>query len=336
MEKVLTSRQIVAMASDLVANKARGNFSQGDNSEALRQALIAANGGSDIVDYRNLRRNKSEIYDIIEEIVPVITREGLSGDEFYMNLVEERSLATGDKNEFVVDDNSTFIVSKIADGINYARRQRIGEKTSVAIDTHIYAITIYEEFSLFMSGKRDWNTFVNKVAEAFKQMLYNKIYATFAAIDNTTQGMNSTYATGGTYDETALLTLIEHVEAATGKNAIIVGTRTALRKCNSAVLSQNAQDAYYNTGFYGKLAGVPMVAIKNKHVAGTDNFVFPDNKVYVLASDDKPIKVVYEGNGIITETDGASSADGTMSYTYKEKIGVGLLINGKLGVYTMS
>lgn len=327
---------IIKLAVDATRGRVAGNYSKGETSEVLRQALIEANGGSTKIDYKAIRRNGAAIFEIIEEVIPVILQEGLVGDEFYMNLVEERRLAEGDQNEFTVEDNSAFVVSEIANGVFTPRRQRIGEKTAVTVKTTAHAVRVYEEMNRVLSGRIDWNTFVEKVAEAFRQQLFNDIYTTFAGITAETAGLNSTYVTAGTYSEEELLKLVDHVEAATGKSAMIVGTKPALRKCTTAVVSDSAKDDYYNAGFYGKLAGVPMVAIKNRHAAGTDNFIFPDDKLFVLASDDKPIKVVYEGDGLIIDTDPTSRPDLTQEYFYMEKYGVGLIINGKMGVFTLS
>lgn len=327
---------IVKLAIDATRGCVAGNYSKGETSEVLRQALIEANGGSTKIDYKAIRRNGAAIFEIIEEVIPVILQEGLVGDEFYMNLVEERRLSEGDQNEFVVDGNSAFVVSEIANGVATPRRQRIGEKTTVAVKTTAHAIRVYEEMNRVLSGRIDWATFVEKVAEAFRQQVFNDIYAAFSGINAETVGLSDTYVKAGTYDEEALLALVAHVEAATGKSAMIVGTKPALRKCTTAVMSNSAKDDYYNAGFYGRLAGVPMVAIKNRHAIGTETFVFPDDKLFVLASDDKPIKVVYEGDGIMLDSDPTSRPDLTQEYFYMEKYGVGLVINGKIGIYTIA
>lgn len=331
-----TRQNIVELGIDLARGEVQGNFSNRQATQSLRDALIQANGGSDKIDYKSLRRNKTEIFEIIEEIIPVISVEGLRNDAFFMNLVEERNLAEGDMNEFVVEDNSEFIVSKIANGIASARRQRIGEKTSVTIKTDWYAVTIYDELSLFLAGRRDWNSFVNKVAKAFQKKILESVYATFSGINASTVGLNETYVKSGTYSEETLLAIVEHVEAATGKSATIVGTKAALRKVTSAVVADSAKEDYYSVGYYGRVAGVPMVAIKNAHRENTDTFIYPDNELYILASDDKPIKLIREGEGYIFDEDGSGNADKSIGYTYMEKFGVGLIINGKLGKYTVA
>lgn len=315
---------------------APAEFADKKPSEVLREALIAANGGSTKLDYKALRRNKVEIFEILEEVIPTLVQEGLKGDEFFMQLVDERTLSAGDMNEFWAEDNSTFIVSEMADGIATPRRQRIGEKAKVTINTTIHGVRIYEEMSRYLAGRIDWNDLVDKVAKAYTEQLRNDVYAVFSGISAATPGLSATYVKAGSYQEEDLLAIVDHVEAATGKKAVIVGTKPALRKCATAVQSEESKSDYYNAGFYGKLAGVPMVSIQNRHRVGTEEFIFPDNKLYVLASDDKPIKLVNEGEAYILDKDGTTNADMTMEYLYIEKYGVGLLVNGKLGVYTLS
>lgn len=327
---------IVKLAIDATRGCVAGNYSKGETSEVLRQALIEANGGSTKIDYKAIRRNGAAIFEIIEEIIPVILQEGLVGDEFYMNLVEERRLAEGDTNEFEIEADSAFVVSEIANGVATPRRQRIGEKTSTGVKTTAHAVRVYEEMNRLLAGRIDWNTFIEKVAEAFRQQLFNDIYTAFSGINAQTAGLSDTYVTGGTYDEEKLLALVAHVEAATGKTAMIVGTKPALRKCTTAVVADSAKEDYYNAGFYGRLAGVPMVAIKNRHAAGTENFIFGDDKLFVMASDDKPIKVVYEGDGLILDVDPTSRPDLTQEYFYMEKYGVALIVNGKMGIFTLA
>jgi hypothetical protein len=76
---------VIKLAIDATRNRVLGNYSKGDTSEALRQAFIEANNGSTEISVKSFRRHP-ELYDIIEEIVPVIIQEGLNGYEFFMNL----------------------------------------------------------------------------------------------------------------------------------------------------------------------------------------------------------------------------------------------------------
>lgn len=329
--------KIVQLALDITRNTVPSEYAAKNPVEVLRQSLIAANGGSSIVDRKQLRRNGVEIFEIIEELVPLIVREGLHGDEFYMQYVDERRLAEGDENKFVIEANTQFIVSKIAKGIATPRRQRIGEKTTISVDMTVHAIRMYDEFARFMAGRIDWADLVNRVAKAFQQQIYNDIYTAFSGITASTAGLNSTYVISGSYSEASLLTLVEHVEAATGQRAVIVGTKAALRKCTTAIVSDTAKEDYYNSGYYGKVASVPMVSIKNQHKVGTDTFIFSDDVIYVLAADEKFIKVCYQGDSFMKEsTDGTQNADMSIEYLYEETFGVALALTQKLGKYTIA
>ena len=329
---------IVRLALDVYHGTAvaPAEFAEKRPVEVLREALIELNGGSAKFDYKNFRRNKTEMFEIIEEIVPILVNEGLQGDEFFMNLVEERNLAAGDRNEFITEDNSLFVVAEMADGVAIPRRQRIGESTSVNVRTALHGVRIYEELNRFLAGRIDWNACIDKIAASYKAEKLDTIYAVFTGITAQTPGLNDTYVTGGTYDEETILKLVDHVEAATGKSATIYGTKAALRKCSTAVMSDSAKDDYYRMGFFGKLAGIPMVSVKNRHAVGTDAFIFPDDKLFIMASDDRPIKVVNEGEAYILEKEPANNSDLTMEYLYTEKYGVSLMVADKMGIYTIS
>lgn len=328
---------IVKLALDLTHKRVAGNYSAQESSDTLRQALIDANGGSTKFNLKAMRRNKAEIFEILEEIIPAMIQEGLKGDEFFMTLVDEKNVALGDSITFFADDNTNFVVSQIADGIAKPRRQRIGQKTEVTVAPTWHAIRIYEEWSRFMAGRIDWNELIEKVTAAFKNAIYSDVYAALSGVTATSKGFNNTYVKAGTYSEEELLALVDHVEAATGKKAYIIGTKPALRKCTSAVVSDEAKTAYYNGGYYGKLAGVDMIAVMNAHKPGTDEFIVPDDTLYIIASDDKPIKLVREGDAYINEiSDGATNADMTVEYTYMEKYGVGIIAAGRMGKYTIS
>lgn len=312
-------------------------YSLNEATEVLRQALIDANGGSaNMGDYKTYRRNKNQIFEVIEELIPVILEEGLKGDEFFANFVDERNLALGDTNEFFVEDNSTFIVTKIAHGIATPDRQRLGVGRKIAVPTTLHAVRAYEEFARFMSGRIDWPALCAKVAESFKKAIWNDIFTAFSGIDANTIGLGEDYIISGSFTAAALNTLIAHVEAATGKPATIIGTKAALAKCEGTEKSDGAKESMHSAGYYGSFDGTPMVMIRQQHKAGTNEFLFKDNEVYVVASDDKFLKLVHEGQTIVDDRDFTMNSDMTIEYRMFMAWGVALAISGKIGKYTIS
>lgn len=337
----MENREIVKLALDTMQNKVSGNFSAKDGSEAIRQAFIELNGSSDKLTMKSFR-DHPQLFQLVEEVMPIMIQEGLKGDEVMFNLVDYRNIAEGDQNRFWTEDNSDFIVAKIADGSTSIRRQRLNAGQSVTIDTEMRAIKVYEELSRLLAGRVDFNTLVDRLTRSFTRNMRNEILAAFEGVTADTTGLNATYVKTGSFDAATLRTLIDHVEAATGTQATIVGTKAGLSKVIDssdnaiALASDAAKEALYDLAYLGKFYGTPMVSMKQVHKPGTDTFAINDNKIYVMAGGDKPIKLVREGEGLMIATDAYSTADLTQAWLYGEKYGLGVIFNQRMGIYTLS
>lgn len=328
--------QVIKLATDMIQGKVSANFSDvSKNSEALRQALIEANGGKTTLDMKTFYRG-NELYEIIEEIIPTIVHEGLQGNEFFMNLVEYRNIALGDDIDFWTEDKTEFIVADASYGVSGIRRQRLGRMQKYNVDTTLKVVKVYEELKRLLAGRVDFNMFINKVSKAMNDKLLNNVYTAFDGVTTTTRGLNSTYVKSGTYSEDTLFDLVNHVEAATQAPALILGTKKALKKVSTATVSDEAKTDLYNLGFYGKFNGTNMVYVPQRHQIGSDAFLLNDNKLYVVAGSDKPIKVVNIGAGLLSVNDPLQAADHTQNYLYGQEFGVGLAFNEKMGFYTLS
>lgn len=289
---------IIKLASDMIRGQVAGNYSASQTSEALRHALIEANGGTSRVDVKNFHRGNA-LFDIVEEIIPTMIHEGLNGSEFFFNLVDYRNIALGDDIDFWTEDKAEFAVADAAYGTSGIRRQRLGIMEKYNVRTQLKVIKVYDELKRLMAGGIDFNTFITKATNAMTRELLNDTYAVFNAVSTSTRGLNTTYVKTGTYDEETLLDLVEHVEAATEATATIMGTKSALRKITTASVSDEAKTDLYNLGYYGKFNGTNMVYLPQRHKPGTDTFLLDSNKIYVFAGNDKPIKVVNVGCGIL-------------------------------------
>lgn len=339
------SNAIVSLATDLLRGKQTFSYNEqtydvAEAQEVLRQELLQASkkvsGQTVNATRKALRRHDTELFEIIEELVPIMIQEGFNGDEFWMNFVDERNIALGDKNEFIIPDNTTFIVTKIAEGLGTPDRQRLDHGRTINITTSKHGVRMYEAFARFIAGRIDWNALVEKVAKSFRQAIWNDIYTAFTGISASTVGLSETYVKAGTYDKAVLNTLIEHVEAATGESAVIIGTKTALAKCEGSEKADSAKESMHNAGFYGMFDGTPMVMLKQQHRAGTDEFILDDTTVYVVAGGDKFIKLVNEGDAYVEESDQTKYADQTLNYLMTMYWGVGIAIAGKIGKYTIT
>lgn len=322
-------KDIVKLAVDAYMDRVE-KYSKEQSQETLRKALIEANNGKTTLDYKDIRDGKCVgLFTLVEEILSRTVVEGLQGDEAFNALVDFRNVAEGDKNLFVVKDNNLFVVSEAADGTQGIRRQRLGGATETAIPTSLKVVKIYEELNRVLSGRVDFNDMINTVAESFRQKLLNDVYALWSGATADQLGGIAYFPTAGAYNEDDLLDLISHVEAAAGgKTATIVGTKKAIRNLKASIESDSAKEDLYNLGYYGKFYGTPVVVTPQRHKVGTTEFVMDDDVLTIIAGDDKPLKVVYEGNPIVLMGDPLQNADFTQEYLYGEKYGMGIVLAG--------
>lgn len=322
-------KEIVKLAIDAYKGCVE-KYSVGQSQEALRQALVEANGGSSKLDYKAIRDGKCNgLFALIEEILSKTVVEGLAGDEFFNALVDFRNVAEGDQNAFLVEESNLFVIDEVANGTQGIRRQRIGGSHEVAIPTTMKMVRIYEELNRVLAGRVDFNHFINVVAESFRQKMLNDIYTLWSGATADDLGGVAYFPAAGSYSEDELLELISHVEAAAGgKTATIVGTKKALRPLKDAIDGDVAKSDLYNLGYVGKFYGTPVVATPQRHKVGSTDFVFADDVLTIIAGDDKPIKFVYEGDPIVLMGDPMQNADFTQEYLYGEKYGLGIVLAG--------
>lgn len=328
----------------LAVDAYRGNvekYSVKQSQDTLRKALIEKNNGKTYLDYRDIRDGKCNgLFTLIEQILSVTVVEGLQGDEYFNNLVEFRNVAEGDSPVFTVTDNNLFVIAEAADGTQGVRRQRLSGVTETTIPTTLKVARIYEEMNRVLSGRVDFNEMINKVAESINQKLLNDIYTLWTSATANQLGGTTYFPTAGAYDEDTLLDLISHVEAAAGgKPATIIGTKKALRSIKESIMSDGAKDELHNMGYVGKFFGTPVVATPQRHKVGSTEFVMSDKVLTIVAGDDKPLKVVYEGDPIVMMGDPMNNADFTQEYLYGVKYGTGIVLAGSntgIGRYEMS
>ena len=293
-------------------------YSVGQSMDLLRQALIEANGGSTVLNYKNIRDGKcTGLFTLVEEVLSRTVVEGLQGDEFFNALVDFRNVAEGDQNLFVIEDSNLFHVAEAADGTQGIRRQRLGGVSETSIPTSLKVVKIYEELNRVLSGRVDFNHFINKVGESFRKRMLDDIYALWSGATATDLGGVTYFPTAGAYDEDEMLELIAHVEAASGgKTATIVGTKKAVRNLAPSVQGADSQRDIYNMGYYGTFYGSPVIATPQRHKIGSTDFVMSDNVLTIIAGDDKPIKCVREGNPLVIMGDPLTNGDLTQELTY--------------------
>lgn len=332
--------EIVRLAVDAY-HGTQTKYSIGESMDTLHQALVAANNGSTILNYKDIRDGKCVgLFTLIEEILSRTVVEGLQASDYFNSLVEYRNVALGDKNLFYVEDSNLFTVADAADGTQGIRRQRLGGMSETSIPTSFKVVKIYEELNRVLSGQVDFNRFIQKVSESFQKKILDDIYSLWISATADDFGGTTYFPAAGAYDEDTLLDLISHVEAAAnGRPATIIGTKKAIRNLAPAIQGNDSESDIYNLGYYGKFYGTPVVALPQRHKDNSTDFVFSDNLLTVIAGDDRPIKFVNEGQSTVLMGDPMQNMDLTQTYMYGEKYGLGIVLaggNAGIGRYEMT
>ena len=331
----MADKNLIKLAVDSYKGHVAGNYSVDDSMEVLRQALVEANGGSTKLDYRAIRDGKCNgLFAIVEEIINKTVIEGLPESCPLFDYVDYRNLAEGDTNIFEIRDNGLFVVSDIADGTQGLRRQRLTGGEEITVKTQLKGIKIYEELRRVLAGRVDFNELIDKVAESFQKKINNDIYA---AVKAAFDGLISPYKESGSFDESKLTAIIDHVEAATGKKAFILGSKQAVRKITGVkgADSSSAKEDLYAMGYFGKFYTTPIMVMQNGHKVGTTEFILK-NDLYIVAGDDKFIKGVTEGETLIINGDPLNNADLSQEYMVAMSYGLKAVLCEQMGIYKLS
>lgn len=326
---------IVKLASDMYFGRVDTNFAASDmqkNSEVLRQELIDINGGKSTVSYKDLRDNKA-IFQIIELILEATVLSGFKDNPFFEKFVDYKNIKLGDQNSFYIPDNSLFTVADTAEGIYGVRRQRINKGQNVTIPTQLKTVQVYEEANRLLSGRIDIVEFLDKLEKSFMNRRGQDIYNTFL---NGIGQLNAAFIANGVFVENTLLNICENVEAATGNAPMIVGTRTALRAVNTAIVSEKMRESHNELGYYGSFNGINMMRIPQIHAQGTFNFLITNRDLFVVTSDTNPVKFVTEGDAIVESSKSMfENADMTYDIFAGERNGVALVMDQVWGQYRL-
>jgi len=326
---------IIALAVDMAKGKVNTEFASASFDEqmaTLREALVVANGGSTKLDYKSMRGN-TELFAIIETILELTDVQGFEENDFFNQFVDYRNLALGDENDFYIEDNTLFSVNVTAEGVGSTIRQRINQGTNQKVPTVLYTIEAYEDVNRLLSGRINIVQFVEKMRKSFDNKRMTAIYNAMAT---GLTGLPAVFKQSGSFTEATLQDLIAHVEASTGERAIIIGTKKALGKITSAIVSEDAKERYNQLGFYGVFNGTAMMSIMQSHVAGSFTFAIDDTLLWVVTAGSRPIKFVTEGQAIFEQGTVQKNADRTIDMFAGERWGVAAVFNAYIGQYDLT
>lgn len=324
------AKDLVKVAVDLVKNKT-GKYSKNEMDTSVRNAFIDLLG-TDKLDYTNFRRHKVEIFEILEDVLAQTITEGFATD-FFDQFVEYRDVNFGDTQQFYVEDNTPIVVAKHAGNHWDIRAQKLNIGDTFTVATNGYTAGIMADFKRFLAGRIDWNAFIAKVAVAFADKLKQDVHDAFIA---SAEYLPAEFYHSATFAENDLLAIAAHVQAANqASDVVLAGTKVALSKLtNVDVLSDREKEGLNQNGMVSVWKGYRLLPITQSHKPGTFDFQIEDNRIFVMPSGPKPIKVVHEGRPFIKEvSDGTQNKDMSMEYDFIDNYGIATVFNSLYGQY---
>lgn len=280
-----------------------------------------------------IREHKAKVFNIVEELADQVMIDGTyQKNAFFNQFVEIKNLALGDKNEFYAKGANRLEVAKFSGNHFNLKRRRIDVGQVFSVDTDYYGIRVYEEFERIMSGRADFAELISYIIDAVNLKLADIVYATF----NTALGtLPAEFQAVGTYNQDAILEVLQHVQASNQAKPIIVGTSVGLAKLQdkSTVPMSNAMaDERNQNGFLQTWNGYQCMEIAQGQKLGSFDFTMDNDKLYVLVGGDKLVKMVLEGDNVVREiNDGTTNADRTTDYTLEFKAGVAVSYSNMVG-----
>ena len=325
-------------------------ISKAEASDTIRKACFEYLGLTKDSTNKQIKRalnseRGTQFFTVIEEIIDTQIAHGLSENEFFNAWVESKNMADGDRNEFWADDEIILTVSKVSGDAHDLSMQRLSSGQSYHVDTAVYGIKVGGDIRLFLTGRKDWGSFVDAVVKAYIQKVQTLIATQFANGVNMLPVPATLKGTGALAASTKAQfdAIIEKVGAANESGVVIMGTKTALKALNALTKvdwespASSIKEAVANTGIIGNYEGTPLMEIPQKFTDKTLATPIVDNKkLYIMpAVDDRFIKFVDYGETELEVNEKGATQDDMQSYEVQRRMGVATIMTRYHGEWSI-
>lgn len=318
-----------------------GLFAEGAEKftdQAVREAFFEILG-EDKLTWQGWRNHKNEIFTVMENVLTTNLPLAWENSTFYDQFVETKNGALGDKNEFVVEDDSILVATRFAGNYWSTDRTKLQGKKSFSITTGWIYLHIYNELERFLKGAITLPEMIAKLQKGFQTEIDTRI---FTAFNGAGTYLPSAFQESGSYDRATMANLIEKVQTASQKNVILAGTRTALAQIaegmDSNLISNSQKEEFATKGCILNLTGlgVSAIMIPQALVRGTYDFKVDNNAIYVLPDAEKPIKLYFEGDTRARQKGSEDNEDQTIDMQVQTKLGCATVFSNLMGKYALA
>lgn len=289
------------------------------------------------LSYRAWKHGKEEWFEVIEDTINETTPDAWEMSDFYRELVEVKNGVLGQKNEFIVQDKSTLIVSRFSGNHWDIDRQKLPAGKTFSVETEWYAVMVYDETERFLKGVVTLVEMYDAIQRSIQKDIDDRVYSSFNGAGTY---LPAEFTVTGSFDADKLIQLADRTSTEAERNVRLAGSKSALAKIFKGMdvhlYSDNMKNDLNTTGRLRYWNGLRTIEIPQSFKRGTYDFRNPDDMIYVLPENYKPIKLFFEGDTRSRELDEKDNHDQTASYQIQTKLGVGVVFDTLFGTYKIT
>ena len=317
---------------DMALNLYRGrtaNFDAESANEAIKNIILEAGGCADGWDMYKFQENKYKVFRIMKEILTPVVAENVVAR--YESWVDIADIALGDTVQFEIMNQDLFEIGYVADGTSELRRQEL-VNGKLAMTQFQLGAKLYTEFDDFRRGRVDFAEWIDRLGKSFEAKIGQIIVN---AVEKAYDDLKAPFKVEGSLVEEDIMELVQKVEAKSGKQAVIYGTKSALAglRKSSQVLAEIDKEAISRKGYIETFLGTRLVEIPQV-LDRKDAFMLNDKMLFVIPEGTKIVKLLFEGDVDVVEVNNpATRMDMQFEYMFMRRLQLGVVKASVYGVY---
>ena len=319
-------------------NRPSASFSAEEVNEAAVKAIMAECGLDENSSARDFRAVEDKAFALIEEAIDTILPKKL--EQVLGEFAEVRQFARDAEVVFNIEkigkNRAKLTIAKGARGGIYrvAKLDKKWFSPSTAVET----VAVYVTLEEIILGTMSLSELYNNVLEGFEEKIYKEVFNALAA-GQSAAGTGYNAITTNTTKET-LGSAIDSVLPVVKAYGIptIFGSYAALSNIYNPLAASsgypNVEDSadIRRYGFVQVYKGVRCVELPN-YLVGSSDWFYDDDKVFVVPSGVKPVKVALKGDLTLIRN---TQAVGSEKWEDHKIVGVGVAMANNYAVLTVT
>ena len=319
-------------------NRPSASFSAEEVNEAAVKAIMAECGLDENSSARDFRAVEDKAFALIEEAIDTILPKKL--EQVLGEFAEVRQFARDAEVAFNIEkigkNRAKLTIAKGARGGIY--RVAKLDKKWFSPSTSVETVAVYVTLEEIILGTMSLSELYNNVLEGFEEKIYKEVFNALAAGQSAAGTgynaitTNTTKATLGSAIDSVLPVVKAYgIPTIFGSYAALSNIYNPLAASSGYPNVEESADIR-RYGFVQIYKGVRCVELPNYLVGGSDWF-YDDDKVFVIPSGVKPVKVALKGDLTLIRN---TQAVGSEKWEAHKIVGVGVAMANNYAVLTVT